>query len=228
MCSITETIQSILFSHKDEGYREFSHKLIPTLSKDKFIGVRMPVIRKIAKDLYTSGEYLEFINELPHKYHEENLIHSSIIPLITDKGQALSITDQFLPYVDNWATCDAISLKMKLHNKDELYGYINKWIKDTHPYTIRFAIKALMDDFLDDYKSEYGRLVILAESEEYYVNMMRAWFFATALSRQYDSIIPILENKLLDKWTHNKAIQKSIESFRITPTQKEYLRSLKH
>ena len=187
----------------------------------------MPVIRKIAKDLYSSGEYLEFINVLPHEYHEENLIHSSIISLVKDKSLALSITDKFLPYVDNWATCDAISLKMKGCNKDELYSYINKWVKNIHPYTIRFAIKALMDDFLDDYKSEYGRIVISVESEEYYVNMMRAWFFATALFKQYNSIIPILENRLLDKWTHNKTIQKAIESFRITTVQKEYLRSLK-
>jgi len=182
----------------------------------------------MARELYKSGDYVTFLEDLPHKYHEESLVHAAIISIMKDKGDAIGAVHSFLPYVDNWAVCDSISLRVKNGYKGVLYKYINDWILSPHTYTVRFAVKMLMDNFLDEgYRDEYSRLVISVCSSEYYVNMMRAWFFATALFKQYEGTVPILERRELDEFTHRKAIQKACESLRITPSQKEYLRTLK-
>ena len=165
---------------------------------------------------------------LPHKYYEENNLHGMLLEQIKDYDELIIELEKFLPHIDNWATCDLLSLRIVEKNLEDFLGKINKYIKSDQPYTIRFGISMLMKHYLDDnFKIEYANKVAGVQSEEYYVNMMRAWYFATALAKQYDSIIPFIEEKKLDVWTHNKAIQKSIESYRITPEQKEYLRTLK-
>ena len=165
---------------------------------------------------------------LPHKYYEENNLHGMLLEQIKDYDELIIELEKFLQYIDNWATCDLLSLRIVKKNLEDFLEKINKYIKSDQPYTIRFGISMLMKHYLDDnFKIEYANKVTAVQSEEYYVNMMRAWYFATALAKQYDSIIPFIEEKKLDVWTHNKAIQKSIESYRITPEQKEYLRTLK-
>lgn len=217
-----------LLDLKDKKYGEFQIKLIPTVDPKSIIGVRTPELRKLAKEIIKENDYEAFLNDLPHKYFDENQLHAFIISEIKDYDKCLDEVNKFLPYVDNWATCDQMSPKVFKKNHDKLIDNITKWIKSKETYTIRFGIGILMQHFLDeDFKVEHLKLVANIKSEEYYVNMMRAWYFATALSKQYESTIKYIENNSLDVWTHNKTIQKAIESYRITDKQKEYLRSLK-
>lgn len=225
---ITEKINKELFSLQDKKYRDFQGKLLPTVKSDSVIGVRTPELRKLAKKYVKEEKITEFLNNLPHKYFDENQLHAFIISEIKDYKKCIEELNKFLPYIDNWATCDQLSPKIFKKNKTDLLKEINKWISSTHTYTVRFGIGMLMQHFLDeDYDIKYPKMIAKIRSEEYYINMMIAWYFATALAKQYDSIIPFIENKKLDKWTHNRTIQKSVESYRITPEQKEYLKSLK-
>ena len=225
---MTEIIRNELFDMQDIKYREFQAKLMPTVDPEKMIGVRTPELRKYAKQLIKNGSASDFINELPHEYFDENQLHAFIISEMKDYEKCIAEVNRFLPYVDNWATCDQLSPKVFRKHKEELLGEIRKWIKSEESYTIRFGIGMLMQHFLDeDFKAEYPEMVSGVKSEEYYVNMMIAWYFATALAKQYEEVISFIQNNRLDKWTHNKAIQKSVESNRISPEQKEYLRSLK-
>ena len=221
-------IREFLFENRDEEYQAFQSKLIPNVDSDYFIGVRTPVLRKYAKELLKTGDVSSFLNELPHEYFDENQLHAFIISGIKDFDECIKELERFLPYINNWATCDQLSPKCFAKNKTELLKYIYKWIKSDETYTVRFAIGMLMSHFLDDeFDEKYLRLVAGVKSDEYYINMMIAWYFATALAKQYESTLPFIENKVLDKWTHNKAIQKAIESYRITDEQKAYLRTLK-
>ena len=225
---MTEIIRNELLDMQDIKYREFQAKLMPTVDPEKMIGVRTPELRKYAKQVIKSGGAAEFINELPHEYFDENQLHAFIISEMKDYEKCITEVNRFLPYVDNWATCDQLSPKVFKKHKEELLREIRKWIRAEETYTIRFGIGMLMQHFLDeDFKAEYPEMVAAVKSEEYYVNMMIAWYFATALAKQYDEVISFIQNNRLDKWTHNKAIQKSVESNRISPEQKEYLKSLK-
>lgn len=221
-------IKEILFSLQDLKYREFHKSLIPGSPDDYIIGVRTPELRNLAKETVKSGETEEFLKVLPHRYYEENQIHAFIISEIKDFKSALSETERFLPYVNNWATCDQLRPKIFKKHSSELLPKIDEWISSSETYTIRFGIGMLMTYFLDaDFKPEYNEKVISVVSSEYYVNMMRAWYFATALAKQYDETVRIFEEKRLDKWTHNKAVQKARESFRVSDEHKEYLNGLK-
>ena len=221
-------IRAELFKMQDMTYRDFNSKLIPTVDKESMIGIRTPDLRKYAKQLGKSSEVKEFLQTLPHKYFDENQLHAFIISEIKDFKNCIDEINRFLPYIDNWATCDQLSPKVfkKYHN--ELFEYIKDWLKSDKVYTLRFGIGMLMEHFLDeDFDILYPETVSKIRSGEYYINMMIAWYFATALAKQYESVIPFIENNSLDIWTHNKAIQKAIESYRITDEQKAYLRELK-
>ena len=224
----TKEIRKKLFELQDTKYRDFQVKLIPTVDPEKAIGVRTPKLRKFAKELVKEGDVTAFLNELPHPYFDENQLHAFILSELKEYDFCIEEVCRFLPYVDNWATCDQMSPKIFRKHKKELLERIKEWIASDKTYTVRFAIGMLMEHFLDeDYKPAYPKMVAKVRSEEYYVNMMIAWYFATALAKQYDEVLPYLEKKKLDVWTHNKTIQKAVESYRITPEQKEYLRSLK-
>ncbi len=221
-------IQKKLFSMQDEQYRKFHSKLMPTVPFDKVIGVRTPLVRSFAKEISGTEQAKEFMSVLPHEYYEENNLHAFLICRMKDFDTALSETERFVPYIDNWATSDMFAPAVFRKNTDKLYPYILKWIAADKPYTVRYGIGLLLNMFLDgNFKTEHLETVCNVKSEEYYVNMMRAWYFATALAKQYEFALPYIENKRLDAWTHNKAIQKSIESYRITDEQKKYLRTLK-
>ncbi len=223
-----EEIRNELFSKQDLKYRDMQAKIIPNLSKDVFIGVRTPEMRKFAKQLAKTEESRLFLNDLPHKYFDENQLHAFIISEIKDYGKCVEEVNRFLPYVDNWATCDQMSPKVFKKHKGELIEEIKKWVGSDRTYTVRFGTGALMEHFLDrDFDPAYPDMVAEIRSDEYYINMMTAWYFATALAKQYDEILPYIEEHRLDVWTHNKAIQKAVESYRITPEQKAYLKSLK-
>ena len=225
---ILDDIRDELFKMQDIKYRDFNSKLIPTVDKKLFIGVRTPELRKYAKKLGKSIEVIEFLQALPHKYFDENQLHAFIISEIKDFKNCIDEVNRFLPYIDNWATCDQLSPKVFKKHHNELLEYIKDWLKSDKVYTLRFGIGMLMEHFLDeDFDILYPKTIAKIRSDEYYVNMMVAWYFATALAKQYESIIPFIENNSLDIWTHNKAIQKSIESYRITDEQKAYLRELK-
>ena len=226
---IRDEITENLFKMQDIKYRDFQSKLIPSKTADDMIGVRTPELRKYAKDLLKREDIDEFLSSLPHKYFDENQLHAFIISGIKDYDRCIEEVCRFLPYVDNWATCDQMSPKIFKKHRPELLKQIKKWIKSKHTYTVRFAVGMLMEHFLDeDFDPKYPDMVSAIRSDEYYINMMTAWYFATALAKQYDAILPYIEEKKLDKWTHNKAIQKSVESFRITPEQKAYLKTLKY
>ena len=225
---IINEIREELNKLKDDKYRDMQIKIIPSVEADSIIGVRTPDLRKLSKQISKREDVREFLKDLPHRYFDENQLHAFIISEMKDYERCIEETVHFLPYVNNWATCDQMSPKIFKKHKKELLIYIKKWIKSKDTYTIRFGIGMLMEHFLDeDYDIKYPEMVAKLRSEEYYVNMMIAWYFATALAKQYDSILPFIEEKRLDVWTHNKAIQKSIESYRITPEQKEYLKALK-
>ena len=223
-----ESITKLLFELRDEEYAKFQAKLTPSVDPKLFIGVRVPDVRKLAKELKNDPGVEVFLQELPHKYYDENMLHGLLISEIKDFDIAIKETDRFLPYVDNWAVCDIMTPKVFKKHKTELIECIRKWAKSKKTYTIRFGIEMLMSHYLDDdFKAEYLDIPARIRSDEYYVNMMIAWFFATALTKQWDSAIPYIENVRLDKWTHNKTIQKAVESYRITDEQKSYLRTLK-
>ena len=225
---ILDDIRDELFKMQDIKYRDFNSKLIPTVDKRLFIGVRTPELRKYAKQLGKSIEVIEFLQALPHKYFDENQLHAFIISEIKDFKNCIAEINRFLPYMDNWATCDQLSPKIFKKHHSELFAYIKDWLKSDKVYTLRFGIGMLMEHFLDeDFDIIYPETVLKIRSDEYYVNMMIAWYFATALAKQYKSIIPFIENRSLDIWTHNKAIQKATESYRISTQRKNYLKELK-
>lgn len=217
-----------LYSLQDLKYRDMQIRIIPTVDPKSIIGVRTPELRAIAKEMLKEGDYSDFLKALPHEYFEENQLHAFIISGIKDMDVCMKELEIFLPYVDNWATCDQMSPKVFKKHREELLRHIEKWIRSDRTYTVRFAVGMLMEHFLDeDFDPVYPDMVAALRSEEYYINMMIAWYFATALAKQYERIIPYIEEKKLDKWTHNKAIQKSVESYRITDEQKKYLKTLK-
>ena len=217
-----------LYDLQDLKYRDMQIKIIPTVEPESVIGVRTPELKSIAKDILKDGNYKGFLEELPHRYFEENQLQAFIISGIKDLNECMEDLETFLPYVDNWATCDQMSPKIFRKHKDLLLTHIIEWIDSEKTYTVRFGVGMLMEHFLDDdFDPLYPEMVAKLRSEEYYVNMMIAWYFATALAKQYEIVIPYLEEKRLDDWTHNKAIQKSVESYRITDEQKAYLRTLK-
>ena len=221
-------IVDLLFEKQDIKYRDFQAPLFPNIEKERMIGVRTPELKKLAKELYGSEPANKFIETLPHRYFDENQLHAFLISLIKDYVSCLKEVERFLPYVDNWGTCDQLSPKVFAKHKEELITPIKKWLKSKHTYTVRFAIGMLMQHYLDEsFKEEYMELVSKVSSEEYYINMMIAWYFATALAKQYKTAIKYIEGQKLSPWVQNKTIQKAVESYRITPEQKEYLKSLK-
>lgn len=224
---VTE-IREELFRMQDKKYRDFQKKLIPTVDPESVIGVRTPALRKYAKQLIKTSEISEFLKELPHQYFDEDQLHAFIVSEIKDYENCIEEVNRFLPFVNNWATCDQMSPKVFKKHREELCEEIKIWIHSEKTYTIRFGIGMLMEHFLDeDYDPVFPAMVAEVRSEEYYVNMMIAWYFATALAKQYDTIIPYIREMRLDVWTHNKTIQKAVESNRITPDRKGYLKGMK-
>ena len=222
------SIRETLFSLRDEKFAAFQARLIPNVAPERIIGVRTPALRKLAKTLRGSGEAEEFLKALPHDFFEENNLHAFLLCEMKDFEACVQAVEDFLPYVDNWATCDLMSPKIFKKHLPELREQILVWMASSHTYTIRFGIEMLMTFYLDEqFQPEYLDWVAGVRSEEYYVNMIIAWYFATALAKQYDATLPFIQEHRLDPWTHNKAIQKAIESYRITDEQKAYLRSLK-
>ena len=225
---IGEEIREELFHLQDAKYRAFQAKLIPTAGPETFIGVRTPELRKYAKQLEKREDVQEFLDALPHRYFDENQLHAFLLSRIKDYDRCMGEVLRFLPYVNNWATCDQMSPKVFRKHRQELLEKIRIWIRSDETYTIRFGVGMLMEHYMDeDFDPAYPEMAAGIRSEEYYVNMMRAWYFATALAKQYEAVIPFVENRRLDVWTHNKTIQKAVESYRITPGQKDYLKSLK-
>lgn len=227
-------IQKTLFSLQDSDYQKFQTKIVPGVDSKKIIGVRVPAIRSYAKNLWKSkidsdnSEIDDFLAVLPHEYYEENLLHGFLLEQIKDFEEAVKAEDRFLPYIDNWAVCDTTHPKVFKKHTDELLPWIEKWIGSGRLYSIRYGVDMLMSFYLDEFFDEkYLDIVAGLRSEEYYVNMMRAWFFATALAKQWNSTIKYLETVHMDVWTHNKSIQKAVESYRITSEQKVYLKTLK-
>ena len=224
---VTE-IREELYRMQDKKYRDFQKKLIPTVDPESVIGVRTPFLRKYAKQLIKAGEIGEFLSDLPHQYFDEDQLHAFIVSEIKDYENCIEEVNRFLPFVNNWATCDQMSPKVFKQHREELCEEIKIWIRSEKTYTIRFGIGMLMEHFLDeDFDPVYPAMAAEVRSDEYYVNMMIAWYFATALAKQYDTIIPFIRERRLDTWTHNKTIQKAVESNRITPGQKVYLKSMK-
>ena len=229
---INNEIQKALFAKQDLKYKDFQSKLIPTINSKTVIGVRTPDLRAIAKDFAKHPDVEKFLSTLPHKYYDENQVHAFILSLIKDYDDCVLHVDAFLPFVDNWATCDQMRPKVfaKAANREKLLKDAHRWIEApvTKVYTVRFGIETLMSFFLDEnFDPKYLKWVSKIRSEEYYLNMMVAWFFATALAKQYEATLPYVEKRVLDTWTHNKTIQKAIESYRITDAQKAYLKTLK-
>ena len=225
-------IKKELLKNADEKYKKFQKPLIPSISEKNMIGVRTPVLKKLAKnikkEIKTDDIYNDFLNKLPHKYFEENQLHAFFISEINDFNECIKEINKFLPYIDNWATCDQLNPKIFKKYKIELLKEIDKWVKSKHIYTVRFGIKMLMSHFLDEeFDKKYLDIVSKIKSNEYYVNMMRSWYFATALAKKYNETIKYIENKKLDSFTHNHTIKKALESFRVSDTHKKYLKSLK-
>lgn len=213
---------------RNEKYRDFQSKLVPNISKDLIIGVKTPEMRKIAKDIKGTQEAEDFLKELPHKYYEENLVHFFLIAMIKDFDECVEAVETFLPYVDCWPVCDQASPNVFKKNHAKILPLIKKWIDSDHVYTSRFGMRMLMNEFLgDDFKPEYLEWVASVKGEDYYVKMMVAWYFATALAKQYDESVIYIEKRRLDPWTHKKAIQKAIESFRVSDEHKEFLKTLR-
>ena len=223
-----DKIQEFLFDNQDVQYRDFQSKLIPTVADENCIGVRTPVLRAYAKELAKSEDKSSFLAKLPHRYFDENQLHAFVISLTKDYDECIGQVERFLPFVDNWATCDQLSPKVFKKHKEELLPHIELWLKSDREYTVRFGIKMLMDHFLDsDFDEKHMKKVAKIRSDKYYINMMISWYFATALAKQYDTAVKYIETGALDKWTANKAIQKARESYRVTDEHKEYLKSLK-
>lgn len=228
MNKIEQEVVKQLFSMQDKEYKAFHAKLIPNIKEENIIGVRTPQLRKYAKEFAKTDKAEIFLNCLPHKYYEENNLHGFLLEQIKDFERCIDEVEKFLPHIDNWATCDSMAPKVFKKNLPALFQKIEIWIESDETYTVRFAIGMLMRYFLDEeFRMIYPQMVAKVKSDEYYINMMIAWYFATALAKQYDRVLPFIENRELEVWTHNKAIQKAIESRRITPEQKEYLRQQK-
>ena len=221
-------LQEELFKLQDTEYRDFNSSLIPGIDKETVIGIRTPVLRKFAKEYAKSGEIEQFMRELPHEFYEENNLHMMLIGQIKDYDECISELEKFLPYIDNWATCDSPLPKCFDKNKEDVLERAKNWIATDATYVKRFGMGVMMRLFLDeDFKQEYIQLVAGVKSEEYYVNMMIAWYMATALAKQWDAAIPYIQERRLSEWVHRKSIQKAVESYRITPEQKEYLKGLR-
>ena len=223
-----EEILTELFRLQDRAYKEMQVKIIPGVDAESIIGVRTPALRSLARQLFGAADTADFMAALPHRYFEENQLHAFLISLEKDFDLCVRETEAFLPYIDNWATCDQLSPRAFKKEPEKLLPYIDRWLLSDKVFTVRFAIGMLMQHFLEErFRPAYADRVAAVKSEAYYVRMMAAWYFATALAKQYPAILPYLEEKRLEPWTHNKAIQKSVESFRITPEQKAYLKTLK-
>ena len=228
VCRIEDMYKELLFTHQDTGYKAFQSKLIPNVDAEKIIGVRTPVLKKIAKQLYQETDVTEFLNTLPHTYYEENNLHGLLIGQMKDYEECIMQLDRFLPYVDNWATCDLLRPKCFAKNTDKLITSITKFLNSEETYTIRFGIEMLMVHYLDaHFDKSCLQMVASVKSEQYYVNMMIAWYFATALAKQWEAALPYIEERRLGVWVHNKTIQKARESRRIGEEQKKYLAKLK-
>ena len=221
-------IREKLFALQDAGYRDFNAKLLPTVDKERIIGVRTPALRKLARELLKSTDITVFMAELPHAYFEEDGLHAAFIEAIKDFEPCLIQVERFLPYIDNWATCDCLNPPVFRKHRAALLPHIRRWLDSGETYTVRFGVSMLMSHFLDeDFDTAYLEWVAKLRSEEYYVNMMIAWYFATALAKQYEAALPYIEQRRLDRWTHNKTIQKAVESYRIGGERKEYLKTLR-
>lgn len=221
MSPVTERLLSLA----DEGYRRFQIPLMPTVDPQRVIGVRTPILRKLAKELAGTAEGEAFLRDLPHTYYEENNLHAFLLEQIRDYDTCIAAIDAFLPYVDNWSTCDGWSPKVLKRHPEELLCKIRQWMASDRPYTVRFGIGMLQRHFLDDrFCSDYLDWVAAIDREEYYVRMMVAWYFATALAKQYDAALPYIRDGRLPRWTHNKAIQKAVESYRVTEEHKAVLK----
>lgn len=221
-------IRKRLFEMQDMKYRDFHSKLMPTVDKEKVIGIRTPGLRKFAKEISETELSKDFLSVLPHEYYEENNLHAFLIEQIKDYDLCIAEINRFLPFIDNWATCDMMRPKIFRNHLPELLDEIVIWLKSKDTYTVRFGIEMLMVYYIDDnFRTEYSDAVAVIRSDEYYIKMMQAWYFATALSKHYEKILPYLEENRLDADTHNKTIRKAIESYRITAEQKKYLRTLK-
>ena len=222
------TLYDKLIEEKDDEYKKFQARLVPDIPPETIVGVRTPQMRRIAKEVFESEYRDEFLSDLPHKYYEENLIHFFVVALIKDFDDCVNAVEAFLPYIDCWPVSDQASPKSFKKNHQKLLPYIKKWISSQHIYTARFGIRMLMNEYLgEDFKEEYLELVACKKGEEYYLKMMIAWFFATALAKRYNESVQYIENRRLDEWVHKKAIQKAVESYRVTDDHKEYLKSLR-
>ena len=222
------TLYDRLIIVKDDAYREFQAKLVPNIPPETILGVRTPDMRKIAKEVFASPERDAFLCDLPHKYYEENLIHFFVISMIKDFDECVGAVEAFLPYVDCWPVSDQATPKAFRKNHEKLLPYIRKWIASEHVYTARFGMRMLMNEFLgSDFRPEYPELVANKKGDDYYLKMMAAWYFATALAKNYDETVSYFEEHRLDEWVHRKAIQKAVESYRVTEEHKEYLKSLR-
>ena len=222
------TVYERLAACGDEKYRDFQSKLVPNIPKETILGVKTPDMRRIAKEIRGTGEAEAFLRELPHKYYEENLVHFFLIAMIRDFDECVEAVETFLPYVDCWPVCDQSTPKVFSKNHEKLLPLLRKWIGSEQVYTARFGIRMLMNEFLgEDFRPEYPEWVAAVEGEDYYIRMMVAWYFATALAKKYDESIVFIEERRLEPWTHRKAIQKAIESFRVSDEHKEYLKTLR-
>ena len=222
------TLYDRLSEARDDGYREFQKKLVPNISPDTILGVRTPELRRIAREVFQCGEREEFLNDLPHAWYEENLVHFFVVSQIQDFDECVREVERFLPFVDCWPVSDQATPKAFTRNHETLLPYVKKWISSDHVYTSRFGMRMLMNEFLgEDFREEYLELVASKKGDDYYLRMMQAWYFATALAKQYDTAVRYLEDGRLDGWVHGKAIRKALESYRVTEEHKQYLRSLR-
>lgn len=221
-------ILNSLYALQDVAYRDFNSKLIPNVSVGVFIGVRTPKLRNLAKEIVKSGDWIDFISDLPHNFFEENQLHAFILSEIRDFDLVMDELERFLPYIDNWATCDQLTPIVFKKNKDLVLSYVHKWIRSKHVYTVRFGVKTLMQYWLDnDFDIKYADMVAGIKSDEYYINMMRAWYFATAAAKQFNYILPYFKKGKIDEWTRIRAIQKATESYRVSEENKQKLRLLR-
>lgn len=221
-------VQERLYALRDEKYQAFQSKLVPNLPAEVILGVRTEPLRQLAKELFGTPEAEEFLRQLPHGFYEENLLHFFLIALIREPSACIERIEAFLPYVDCWPVCDQATPKCFRKNHSLILPYIKRWIESEHIYTARFGIRMLMNEFLgDDFREEYLEWVASKTGDAYYLRMMVAWYFATALAKQYDKSVVYLEKHRLDAWTHRKAIQKAVESFRVSEEHKTYLRTLR-
>lgn len=228
MTASLQDIQNKLFALQDTSYRDFQCKLTPSITPDKVIGVRMPQLHKVAREIKGSIEATEFLETLPHSYYDEDNLHGLLLCQYTDYDKTIAALERFLPYVDNWATCDLLRPKAFEKHPPQLPQQLHLWMKQQHVYTVRFAVGMLLTFYLDEaFESQYLVWASSIQRQEYYINMMVAWYFATALAKQYEAAIPYLQENRLSLWTHNKTIQKAIESRRISPEQKAYLKTLR-